>query len=221
MTAEVAPLGVITLSGGTTAGDNVTQVTLDGVALLPATVLWDTSLTQTAADLALAINRSPQNLLVIASSAGAVLTLTGKPGIGATMNAKTLATSIAGSMVATVTSTSFGSGTGGGTAGVTCINGLLFDSNAPIGAAGATEGTLTKLSTQTWSGTVTGAGTQTAGWFRMCQSSDPQTQDNLAIYRRLDGAIATSGSQLNFSSTSLTNGAVQTVSTFSIQVPAQ
>ena len=221
VTNETLPLGIITLSGGTTTGDNVTAVTLNGINLLAATVNWDVSLTQTAADVALAINRNPSVCSVVASSAGAVITLTGKPGVGATMNAKTLATSVAGSMVATVTSTSFGSGSGGGTAGVTCINGLLFDYNAPIGAAGATEGTLTKLSSQTWSGVVTGAGTQTAGWFRLCQPADPLTQDNLAVYRRLDGAIATSGSQLNFSSTSLTNGAVQTVSTFSIQVPAQ
>jgi hypothetical protein len=214
LTNETKALGVITLSAGTTTGDNVTAVTLNGQALLTATVNWNTSLTQTAADVCTNINRNPANKLVVATNSGAVITLTAVPGIGATLNAKTLSTGVAGSMVAAVTSTSFGSGTGGGTAGVTAVNGLKMDYNAAAGL-------MTKDTTQTWSGTAVGAGTQTAGYFRYKGSvSDAGALDSSAVYLRMDGAIATSGSEMNMSSTSITNGALQTVSTFSFTVPA-
>ena len=215
LTNEILPLGIITLSGGTTSGDNVTTFTLNGVEIAGSTTNWNTSLTQTAADVALKINRNPANLYVTATSSGAVITLTGLPGIGSTMNGKAIAVGVAGSMVATITSTTFGSGTGGGTAGVSAINGLRMDYNAAAGV-------LTKDVTQTWSGTAVGAGTQTAGYFRYRSSvSDPNTLDNSAVYLRMDGAIATSGSEMNMSSTSITNGALQTLSTFSFTIPAQ
>jgi hypothetical protein len=213
-TAEVLATGVITLSGGTTTGDNVTTFTLNGVEIAGSTTAWNTSLTQTAADVALKINRNPANKYVRAISSGAVITLTALPGIGATLNAKAIAVGVAGSMVATVTSTTFGSGTGGSAAGVTAVNGLKMDFNAAAGV-------MTKDTTQTWSGTAVGAGTQTAGWFRYKSAvADAGALDSTATYMRADGNIATSGANMNMSSTSITNGALQTLSTFQFTIPA-
>ena len=213
-TDEVLATGVVTLSGGTTTGDNVTTFTLNGVEIAGSTTNWNASLTQTAADIALKINRNPADKYVTATSSGAVITLTALPGIGATMNAKAIAVGVAGNMVATITSTTFGSGTGGSAAGVTAVNGLRMDYNA-------TAGVMTKDVTQTWSGTAVGAGTQTAGWFRYKGSkADAGSLDSTATYLRMDGAIATSGAQMNMSSTSITNGALQTLSSFQFTIPA-
>ncbi|MDD3885169.1 MAG: hypothetical protein PHW66_09620 [Gallionella sp.] len=215
-TNEVRPVGVVTLAGGTTTGDDVTALTIKTVDVLGGTVAWNSSLTQTATDCALAINRNPKNKWVVATSSGAVITLTGLPGVGALLNSAALACTGAGSMSPTITSTTFGSSTGGGVVGVDAINGLRIDYNAAAGV-------VTKDVTQTWSGTAVGAGTQTAGWFRFKGAVvDAGALDNATppVFLRFDGAIATSGSQMNMSSTSITNGALQTLSTFSFTVPA-
>lgn len=213
-TAEVKATGVVTLSGGTTAGDNVTTFTLLGQEIMGSTTNWNTSLTQTAADVCLKINRNPANKFVVATNVGAVITLTAQPGLGTTLNAKAITTGVAGSMVAAVTSTTFGSGTGGSVAGVAAANGLRMDYNAAAGV-------FSKDSTQTWSGVAVGAGTQTAGWFRFKSSVvDAGALDSSAVFLRLDGNIATSGSNMDMTNTSITNGATQTVSTFSFTVPA-
>jgi hypothetical protein len=213
-TDEVLATGVVTLSGGTTTGDNVTTFTLNGLEIMGGTVDWNSSLTQTAADVALKINRNPANKQVTATSSGAVITLTAVRGQGTLLNGTTIAVGTAGSMVATVTSTTMGSGTGGSAAGVAAVNGLKMDFNAAAGV-------MTKDVTQTWSGTAVGAGTQTAGWFRYKSSvADAGALDSSAVYLRMDGAIATSGAQMNMSSTSITNGALQTLSSFQFTIPA-
>jgi hypothetical protein len=89
--------------------------------------------------------------------------------------------------------------------------GLSFDD--------AASGTLSKKSTETWTGTVTGTGTQNAGWFRLIAPGDSgagSSEDE-----RLDGAVATSGAELNMSSVSMTNGSIQAISTFQITVPSE
>ena len=215
-TNEVRPVGVVTLAGGTTTGDNVTALTIKTVDILGGTVNWNTSLTQTAADVVTAINRNPKNKWITATSSGAVITLTGVLGVGALLNSAALACTGAGSMSPTITSTTFGSSTGGGVVGVDAVNGLQIDYNAAAGV-------VTKNTAQTWSGTAVGAGTQTAGWFRYKGAVvDAGALDNASppVFIRMDGAIATSGAQMNMSSTSITNGALQTLSTFSFTVPA-
>lgn len=78
------------------------------------------------------------------------------------------------------------------------------------------DGTLPKASAQTWSGTAVADGT--AGWFRMYVSTDdPSLADDTVV--RIDGAIATSGAQLNMSHTGLTTGAVETLSEFRLTLP--
>jgi hypothetical protein len=83
----------------------------------------------------------------------------------------------------------------------------------------ATAGLITKDVTQTWSGTAVATGT--AGWFRYKGSVvDAGALDSSAVFLRLDGSVATSGAQMNMSSTSITSGALQTLSTFNFTVPA-
>lgn len=211
-TNEVRATGVITLSVGAVSSDTVTAITVSGMEVMGSTTAFDTSLTVTAANIALKINRNPRNKLVVASSSGAVLTLTAQPGLGTVLNSEALATAVGGNMIAAVTSTSFGSGTGGGVVGVAAVNGLKMDYNAAAGV-------FTKDTTQTWSGTAVATGT--AGWFRYKGSVvDAGSLDSSAVFLRMDGSIATSGADMNMSSTSITSGALQTLSTFQFTIPA-
>ena len=87
--------------------------------------------------------------------------------------------------------------------------GVSFD--APSGGA------ISKASGQTWSGTAGADGT--AGWFRLYEAlDDPSTLSTTSS--RIDGNIATSGANMNMSNTYIANGAVQTISTFTITMPA-
>lgn len=212
LTNEVPATGLVTLSG-TTSG-SVDTLTLAGISLISAAVPYNTSLNQTATDVATNINRNPANRLVVASTTGAsaVITLTARSGFGTALNGLTIATTSTG-LTSTAT-TNMGTGSGGSTAGVASVNGLKM-------SYGASAGAMVKDPTQTWSGTATGAGTQTAGWFRYRASlADPNTLDSSAVYRRMDGSIATSGADLNMSNTAVANGAVQTLSSFTFTVPA-
>lgn len=207
-TAEVSATGVITYSG---SAGSVDTVTVSGIDVLGGSVAYATSLTVTAAAVALQINRNPKNKLVVATSSGAVLTLTAVPGIGTALNAEALASTCT-TMSAAITSTTFGSGSGGGVAGVNQANGLKMDYNAAAGV-------FTKDITQTWSGTAVATGT--AGWFRYKGSvADAGSADASAVYLRMDGSISTSGANMNMSSTSIVSGALQTLSTFQFTVPA-
>jgi hypothetical protein len=88
------------------------------------------------------------------------------------------------------------------------VAGLEFDD--------AVAGVLSKKGTETWSGTAGATGT--AGWFRLQTQGDgggSSTTDE-----RIDGACGTSGAQLNMSSTTITSGAVQSISTFQLTLPA-
>jgi len=87
--------------------------------------------------------------------------------------------------------------------------GLSFDD--------AVSGTIAKAAAETWSGTSTATGT--AGWFRFKSAGDGGASSQTD--ERLDGSVATSGAQLNMSSTTVTSGAVQTISTFAITMPSE
>ena len=205
---EVKATGVLTLSG---SGGTVDTLTLAGMDLLGGAVAWDTSLTVTAAAVALKVNRNPRNKIVTATNVAGVITLTALPGIGAGLNSAVL-TFTATTVVAAVTSTTFGSGTGGSVVGVAATNALKLDYNAAAGV-------ITKDTTQTWSGTAVATGT--AGWFRYCGSVvDAGSLDSSAVFLRMDGSVATSGADMNMSSTSITSGALQTLSSFSFTIPA-
>lgn len=194
-TAEVRATGTITLTGG--ASGSIDTVTLDSVSLIAAAVPFNTSLTQTAADLAQAINDHETYLNVSASSSGAVVTVTAPRGAGATFNGLVLA-----STTTTITKSDVNMASG-----VTAVNGLKFGTEA--------AGAIAKLASQTWEGTNVAGGT--AGWYRLYGSeADTGAIDSAGTKIREDGAISTSGQQLNMTgTTTLTNGAKTTIPTTS------
>ena len=78
-------------------------------------------------------------------------------------------------------------------------------------------GAISKAVAETWSGTAVAAGT--AGWFRLYDALDTPSGVS-TLSSRVDGNIATSGADMNMSTTFIANGAVQTISTFTITLPA-
>ena len=129
VTQEVRATGTVTLNTG--ASGSVNTVTVGGFNIIPdGAVNFNTSLTQTAADLAEAINR---NGIFQASSAGAVVTITPRPGAGTTYNAA----------VVTATLTTITAAYANMSGGVAAVNGLIF--GEPV------AGLISKGTGQVWS----------------------------------------------------------------------
>lgn len=98
---------------------------------------------------------------------------------------------------------------------------LVTISNAG-GATGLTwaepaSGEVLKLSTEDAEGTAVATGT--AGWFRCYEKGDVPA-DATTTEARFDGAVATSGAELNLSSTTITSGLVQTINSIKYSQPA-
>lgn len=200
LTREVLSVGSLTLSG--TAGSADT-FTLNGIEIMGGSVPSDGTVAGTATLVAAKINNNPKNVYVKASTTGAsgVITLTAKQGLGSLPN----------TWVPAGTGTTISFGTAVNMAGgVTAVNGLLWGD--------VLTGVLSKLASQTWSGTSVATGT--AGWFRFeAAVSDAGALDSLEAVLRMDGAISTSGAELNLSTTSIANGATQTIDTFTVTLP--
>jgi hypothetical protein len=197
-TAEVLSVGTVTLTGG--AAGSVNTLTVNSVEVMGAAVPFNTSLTQTATDVAAQINRYHSYAEYIATSSGAVVSITALPGTGTTPNGFVVA-----STVTTITKTDANLA-----GGVAAVNGLQF--GAPSGGA------IAKLSTQTWSGV--NAGTGTAGWYRRYGSvADAGAADANLVFYREDGAISTAGAELNMSSTALVALATTTLSGSTLTIP--
>lgn len=197
-TREVCSFGTVTLTGG--ASGSVSSITVNSVEVLGATVAYNGSLTQTAADIAAQINAYQGYVRYRATSSGAVVTITAMPGLGTTPNTYVVATT-----AATITKTDADF-----SGGIAAVNGLKF------GAPASTI--ISKLSSQTWSGVnaVSGA----AGYYRMYSSvADTGALDTGLIYMREDGVISTSGAELNMSSTALTAAATTTISSWDRTLP--
>jgi hypothetical protein len=78
---------------------------------------------------------------------------------------------------------------------------------------------MNKLSTQTWSGV--NAATGTAGWFRQYGSvADASALDSNAVVLRVDGAVATSGAEMNLNSTAFVTSATTTLAGWSMTIPS-
>ena len=147
-TPAVRATGSIALATG--ASGSIDTCTLAGVSLIAAAVPFNTSLAQTAADLATAINDHETYLHVSASVlSGSTVTLTAPRNAGATFNGLVVASTVT---TLTKTDTNMGSVV----AGVTAVNGLRFGSEV--------SGTIDKLAAQVWEGTNVAGGT--AGWYR-------------------------------------------------------
>ncbi len=198
LTNEVLSSGTVSLTGG--ASGSVNTLTVNSVEIMGAAVNFNTSLTQTAADVAAQINAYHSYAEYIATSSAAVVTITALPGSGTAPNTLTVA-----STVTTITKTDANMA-----GGVAAVNGLKW------GAPAATV--IAKLASQTWSGT--NGNTGTAGYYRMYGSvADAGGLDSGTIYYREDGAISTSGAELNMSSTSLTSAATTTISSWTRTFP--
>jgi hypothetical protein len=86
--------------------------------------------------------------------------------------------------------------------------GINFDTSAA-------SGIIAKASGETWKGTNAASGTAT--FYRHVSASD--TGALSTTERRLQGAIATAGSDMNFSSVALTSGAEQKIDYYVVTLP--
>lgn len=193
-TAEVLSSGGVTLTGG--GSGSVDSITVNGINIMPeGPVTFNTSLTQTAADVCAAINQGLSSPEYTASNVGAVITIKAIRGTGVGPNTFAV---VANTTTITTTTSAFAGG-------VAPANGLTL--------AAAAAGVVTKRSTETWSGAAGANGT--AGWFRFEGSVvDSLVDDAAEAQIRLDGSVATSGAQLTMSSTNVVSGATQTVGGF-------
>ncbi len=96
---------------------------------------------------------------------------------------------------------------------INTVTGSGFDCHFQLTA---TAGVISKQ-TNTWDGVAVATGT--AGYFRYCASTgDAGGTSTTEI--RIQGAVATSGAELNMSSVSITSSATSTIDTFDITMPA-
>lgn len=197
-TPEVLAQGSVTLNSG--AAGSLDTLTVNGVEVMGAAVPFNTSLTQTAADIAAQINRYHSYAEYIATSSGAVVYITALPGTGTTPNGFVVA-----STVTTMTKTDANLA-----GGVAAVNGLRYEA--------ASGGAVGKLASQTWSGV--NAGTGTAGWYRQYGSvADAGAADANLVFYREDGAISTAGAEMNMSSTALVAAATTTIGSSTLTIP--
>lgn len=208
-TPPVRSQAKITIGG---SSGSIDTITVGGGAfnLLSAAVAYDTSTTVTAAAVAANINARQNPLNITATSSGADVTLYAPYWLGALADGLTLAAT-ATTLTATInggSSSTFG-GAGSPSAGTTAVNGINFQFPAVAGV-------LSKETT-TWKGTAAASGT--AGWFRFVPGGSSVSGASTTDLR-IDGAIATSGGEITIGNTSITSGAVQTINTFTITVPA-
>jgi hypothetical protein len=196
-TAEVLASGTVTLNTG--ASGSVTALTVNGVDILGVAVPFNTSLTQTAADVATQCSNFKGNVEYNVTSAGTVITIQALNGTGASPNGFVVT-----STATTITKTDVNLA-----GGVAAANGLKFLN--PVG------GVLNKDAT-TWSGV--NAVTGTAGWYRFYGSvADAGGTDATNTTIREDGAIATSAAELNMASTTLTAAATTTITQWQRTLP--
>lgn len=196
-TAEVLASGTVTLNTG--AAGSVDALTVNGVDILGAVVAYVTSLTATAAAVALQCQNYKGAVEYNVTSSGAVITITALPGTGIYPNTFTVA-----STVTTLTKTDVSLA-----GGVAAVNGLKFNS--------ASGGVIAKNATA-WTGV--NADTGVAGYYRMYGSvADAGGLDSALTTIREDGAIATSAAELNMASTSLTATATTTITTWQRTLP--
>lgn len=198
--SEVQATGTITLNSG--ASGSVDTVAVDGIDLIDGSVAFNGSLTQTAVDLAAAINSSRQSPEYTATSSGAVVTIKAALGAGVSANALNV----------TQTTTTINASSTDMAGGQDAANGLRMGS--------ASSATVGKSTDQTWSGA--GVATGTAGWFRFVGAvADSGAVDNAAEYLRFDGNIGTSGADLNLTNgVTIASGATQTVASMNVSLPA-
>lgn len=197
-TPETLSSGSVTLTGG--ASGSVDSITVGGNDILGQSVPFNTSLGQTAQDVAAQINIYHSAVDYIASASGAVVTIAGIPGSGSYFNGDAVV-----STTTTITTTDSNMASG-----VDPVNGLRFGF--------AASNTISKHANQVWTGVNLASGT--AGWYRFYGSqNDAGGLDSNTRYIREDGAIANSGAQVNMVVTSFTAAATSTVASWDRVLP--
>lgn len=98
--------------------------------------------------------------------------------------------------------------------GTVTVNG---DGTTGLGFDAAVAGVTSKAAAQTWKFTGLNAGI--AGWYRLFAVGDTVTATD-ATKPRIDGAIGTSGAELNLSNITIAVAQVNTVDAFTITMPA-
>lgn len=197
-TSPVESTATIQITGG--GGGTIDTVTVGGaIPLIGSSVAWDTDVNTTATALAAAINAYSNGLNITAEAVTDTVTLSCPFWLGANANGLTLATTK--TTVTTTDDATF-------TTGVDAVNGLNWQNPAVAGV-------LSKEST-VWQ--MTAGATGTAGWFRF--EADPNDDQGLStLFPRLDGSIATSGADLNLSSTAIASAGVYTINSWDLTIP--
>ncbi|MDP1614172.1 MAG: hypothetical protein Q8L68_00060, partial [Methylococcales bacterium] len=209
-TAEVLATGIVNLIGG--GSGSVDTITVDAYDILGGAVPFNTSLTQTAADVAAQINKFSGSVFkVTATSSAANITISMPLGTGVRLNGKTLActsTTITNTING-VSSTTVGGA--GATAGVAAVNGITWGQIA--------AGVIAAIGTISGNNLATG----TAGYFRLTGVNHPVSVSAIDvspwIYHRIQGTCGTTGADYNMSSTSLVAAAPHTLQSFTITIP--
>lgn len=99
--------------------------------------------------------------------------------------------------------------------GTVTVNG---DGVTGLGFDASVAGVIAKAAAQVWKFTGLAAGI--AGWYRLYAVGDTVTNTD-ATKPRVDGAIGTSGAELNLSNVQIAVAQVNTVDAFTITMPAQ
>jgi len=201
ITEEVLSRGNVSLDSG--AAGSVDSITVNSVELLESAVSFNSSLSQTASDVVDAINSYETYPDYRAILSGANIIIEAQPSTGTGPNGY-----VVSSTCTTIGSTDTNMGTT--RAGVNGANGLKFAQ--PSSGAIAPSGT--------WSGTAVATGT--AGWARFegSEADDDSDDSSNNYFIRLDGAVATSGSEVNLVSTSVSSGGTVEITSGTITQPA-
>lgn len=103
--------------------------------------------------------------------------------------------------------------------GIVSVDHLTFTPGSPTNGLNldvATGGVVSKAVAETWQ--FEGITNGTAGWFRLYANDRLQGTSTTAI--RLDGAISTSGAEINMSNTAVVTSAIGTIDAFAVTWPA-
>lgn len=202
-TAEVCGAGSVSLTGG--AAGSVDSITVDSVQLLKANLFdsaatvvpFNTSLPQTAIDVAAQINLGSWWHGYIASVSGQVITLTAVPGKGTSVNSKVVA--FTGTTITATTANISG--------GVAPVNGIQ------LGAV--SSGTILGSGTQKGTGLANGT-VQWARWIGSVSDAMGNSTDQI----RLDMDAATANAIMVGTSMVVAEGAESVCTSLSMVWPA-
>jgi hypothetical protein len=192
---ETRPVWAITIGGS--MGGTVT-IKMGGAPIHTA-VTSVTDATTTAAALAAAINATTIKPFAgfTASSSGAVLSVIGPVGSGASLNALVCTAAVTDSVTATVASSGLPDGNNGTTLGVNAVNCCDYDARSVAGVL---------TSSQTWKDTSADAG-GTATWYRDVYSAADTGIASTAFLRKQGTITSTGGGgDMELGSTLITAG---------------